>query len=143
MSFLSAPILEVGCPTEKAWPITSPFGAMDTNLRTLPHRGIDIGCPLETPVLACFDGVIVLQIKDEPGLKTGNCIWLNNYEKMAQAGYFHLSGFRFANPGQKVKQGDIIGYSGATGNVTGPHLHFQLNVLGKHDVYEPRFVFPG
>jgi len=44
--------------------------------------------------------------------------------------YLHLSGFN-ADTGQQVKRGDVIGFIGSTGRVTGPHLHLSLYVMGE------------
>ena len=93
-----------------------------------PHLAIDYAAPAGTPVSAIGDGTVIYK-----GWKGdyGNYVEIrhpNNYV----SGYGHLS--RFAESlkkGQKVKQGEIIGYVGATGLATGPHLDFSLSKDGK------------
>lgn len=121
--------------------VTSPFGAVgDTPLRDQPHKGIDFGCPVGTPLVACFDGKILIQRKFDDGSKLGTRLWLYNYKAGVRAGYCHMSEFHFYVPGEEVKTGDLIGYSGATGNVSAPHLHFQLENIHTGDIMEPIIV---
>ena len=93
-----------------------------------PHLAIDYAAPSGTPVSVIGDGTVIYKGWDDG---YGNYIKIrhpNNYE----TGYGHLS--RFANglkKGQKVKQGEIIGYVGATGLATGPHLDFSISENGK------------
>ena len=94
-----------------------------------PHMGIDYGAPRGTPVMAVGDGEVSVAARRGA---SGNMIALkhtSSYETM----YKHLS--RFADgikPGAKVSSGQIIGYVGATGRATGPHLHFELHVNGRY-----------
>ncbi|AZQ77671.1 hypothetical protein EJ997_10285 [Flaviflexus ciconiae] len=104
------------------------------------HAGIDWAVPVGTPVRAWRDGVITNQGWDTLAGRTG-------FGKvLAHAGgfgsyYGHLSrllGF----PGDRVRAGDVIGYSGNTGNSTGPHLHFEISKGGPHNVVNPlRYLF--
>lgn len=93
-----------------------------------PHLAIDYAAPSGTPVSAIGDGTVIYKGWNDG---YGNYIKIrhpNNYE----TGYGHLS--RFASglkKGQKVKQGEIIGYVGATGLATGPHLDFSISENGK------------
>lgn len=93
-----------------------------------PHLAIDYAAPSGTPVSAIGDGTVIYKGWNDG---YGNYIKIrhpNNYE----TGYGHLS--RFASglkKGQKVKQGEIIGYVGATGLATGPHLDFSISEDGK------------
>lgn len=99
------------------------------------HNGIDLKAALETPVYASEDGVVkTIQCWDghttnpQKMQSYGNMIDIvhNDYQgESLKTRYAHLSGFNTIL-GSKVKEGDIIGYSGATGNVTGPHLHFEV-----------------
>lgn len=86
-----------------------------------PHGGVDYGVPEGTPVYATKDGVLS-SLYDEGGF--GNYASINQ-EDGKTTYYGHLS--RISIPtGQKVKAGDLIGYSGNSGNSTGPHLHFEV-----------------
>jgi murein DD-endopeptidase MepM/ murein hydrolase activator NlpD len=93
-----------------------------------PHLAIDYAAPSSTPVSAIGDGTVIYKGWNDG---YGNYIKIrhpNNYETE----YGHLS--RFASglkKGQKVKQGEIIGYVGATGLATGPHLDFSISENGK------------
>ena len=107
--------------------LTSGFG-----VRTNPitgtirlHTGIDIGCQPGSPVVAAADGEVI-QTDYSGGY--GYAILIYHGGGFATF-YAHLSGFT-VSPGQKVKKGQVIGYSGATGWVTGPHLHFEVRING-------------
>lgn len=86
---------------------------------------IDFGLPSGTKVTAVFSGVIHLGSFDQAGY--GNYLWITNGSYRAI--YGHLSSFAVSD-GQGVSQGQVIGYSGSTGNSTGPHLHFSLRSGG-------------
>ncbi|MBS1170926.1 MAG: family metallopeptidase [Burkholderiaceae bacterium] len=89
------------------------------------HKGIDFAAPSGTPIKAAADGVVE-SAKYSGGY--GNLIVLKHWGQYSTA-YGHLS--RFASSlrkGQKVSQGDIIGYVGTTGMSTGPHLHYEFRV---------------
>ncbi|MGD9642713.1 MAG: peptidoglycan DD-metalloendopeptidase family protein [Elusimicrobiales bacterium] len=92
------------------------------------HNGIDYAAPPGTPVSAIADGVVSYK-----GWKGGygNFIELRHANSCV-TGYGHLRGFaRGLKRGQKVAQGQVIGYVGSTGLSTGPHLDFSLKVNGK------------
>jgi murein DD-endopeptidase MepM/ murein hydrolase activator NlpD len=91
------------------------------------HKGIDMAAPLGTPIRAAGDGTV-----DFAGVSNGygNMVVLKHWSNYSTA-YGHMS--RFASgmrKGQKVHQGDVIGYVGATGWATGPHLHYEFRVGG-------------
>lgn len=93
------------------------------------HRGVDYGAPTGTPVLATGDGRI-RSIGRNGGY--GNTVVLKHGGQYSTL-YAHLSGFKNGlKKGSKVKQGEVIGYVGATGLVTGPHLHYEFRVNGQH-----------
>ena len=85
------------------------------------HKGIDIPVPHNTPIYASLDGVILKAEHDKSGGRFILIIHENNYQTL----YAHLSQFK-VRKGEKVKKGEIIGYSGNTGRSTGPHLHYQV-----------------
>ncbi|RDH12535.1 M23 family metallopeptidase, partial [Tsukamurella pulmonis] len=87
------------------------------------HTGVDIGCPVGTPVYATIGGDV----------RTGRANWGSSYGTMilinddvdgSDWGYCHLSK-RVVGDGQRVATNQLIGYSGNTGNTTGPHLHLE------------------
>jgi murein DD-endopeptidase MepM/ murein hydrolase activator NlpD len=89
------------------------------------HKGIDFAAALGTPIRASGDGVI-----DFVGASGGygNLVVVKHWANYSTA-YAHMS--RFASgmrKGTKVSQGDVIGYVGATGWATGPHLHYEFRV---------------
>ncbi|GGY40196.1 M23 family metallopeptidase [Parvularcula lutaonensis] len=92
------------------------------------HAGVDFGAPRGTPVLAAGDGVVKLA---GPRGTFGNYIRLEHSEGLETA-YAHLNGFaKGLKQGQRVKQGEVIGYVGSTGRSTGPHLHYEVLVQGQ------------
>ena len=110
--------------------ITSRFGMRKHPilLYSISHSGVDFAAVIGTPVAAAADGKIVyigtkggygkyVQIKHGSGYSTAYA-HLNAYNKRLKVG-------------SKVKQGDIIAYSGNTGRSTGPHLHFEIIKNGK------------
>lgn len=127
-------------PFSKSFRISSRFGATDSELRTEPHKGVDFACPKGTPLIACFDGLILIQRDGSDNSRAGSRLWLYNYADDIRAGYFHMSEFKFDKAGENVKRGELIGWSGDTGNVSGPHLHFQLEGLKDGLPCEPIFI---
>lgn len=92
------------------------------------HRGVDYAAPTGTPVFAAGDGVITYR-----GWRGG----FGNKVKIKHAGryetiYAHFSRFGKFKNGDHVKQGDVIGYVGMTGFATGPHLHYEFRINGRH-----------
>lgn len=91
------------------------------------HNGVDYVAPMGTPIMAAGDGKVI-----ESAMKGAN----GNYVVIQHANgivtkYLHLSK-RDVKRGDKVKQGDIVGRLGATGRVTGAHLHYEFVVGGVH-----------
>ncbi len=97
--------------------------------RLRAHRGVDYAAPSRTPVKATGDGV-VSYLGRKGGL--GKAIILKHGRRYDTV-YAHLSRYRRGlRTGQRVKQGQIIGYVGMTGLATGPHLHYEFRVNGVH-----------
>jgi len=95
---------------------------------TKMHRGIDFAAPRGTPIMAASDGVV-----EEAGWRGdyGNFI-LIRHDGDYETAYAHLSRLtRGLRPGTPVRQGEVIGFVGATGRATGPHLHFEVRVRGE------------
>ena len=106
-----------------------------------PHLATDYAAPAGTPVSAVADG----NVRDfgKKG-EAGNMVILKHplgYETY----YLHLSKFaKGMSKGKKYRQGDIIGYVGATGTATGPHLDFRIKQNGKNINFEKmKRVSPG
>lgn len=93
------------------------------------HKGVDYAAPVGTPVRASGDGVISLA---ETQRGYGKVIEIQHGSSYSTL-YAHLNGFASGmKNGAKVKQGQIIGYVGKTGLVTGAHLHYEFRVNGVH-----------
>jgi murein DD-endopeptidase MepM/ murein hydrolase activator NlpD len=92
------------------------------------HKGTDFAAPRGTPIYAAGNGVIE---RVGPFSTFGNYIKIqhaNGYE----TAYAHMNGFaRGLKRGSHVRQGQIIGYVGTTGQSTGPHLHYEVYINGK------------
>ena len=92
------------------------------------HRGTDFAAPKGTPIMASGDGKIVRARWCGGG---GNCIKIKHNSTYSTV-YAHLSKFaRIAKEGNRVRQGQIIGYVGSTGMSTGPHLHYEVIENGR------------
>jgi murein DD-endopeptidase MepM/ murein hydrolase activator NlpD len=100
---------------------TDPFQGRRKN-----HKGVDIPGPVGTPIYATADGVI------------GRAQWVSGYGKYVeiehgnaiQTRYGHLSAMNVVS-GQRVRQGEIIGFMGSTGRSTGSHLHYEVRIAGE------------
>lgn len=93
------------------------------------HKGVDYSAPHGTAVKATSDGTVEFAGQQNG---YGNFIVLRHGEKYT-TGYGHLSGFASGlKPGNKVRQGEIIGFVGSTGWSTGPHLHYEFRINDVH-----------
>ncbi|MGG3561412.1 peptidoglycan DD-metalloendopeptidase family protein [Neobacillus rhizosphaerae] len=88
------------------------------------HKGIDIAGNLDTPILAVEDGVV---LKSYFSTTYGNVVFIKHPSNFVTV-YAHLNK-RNVMVGQSVKQGDMIGKMGKTGQATGTHLHFETHQL--------------
>lgn len=93
------------------------------------HKGIDYAAARGTPIKAAGDGRVMLAGRHGG---YGNAVIIqhgNSYKTL----YGHMQGFaKGVRTGTSVKQGQIIGYIGTTGLSTGPHLHYEFQVNGRH-----------
>ncbi len=116
-------------PFNGDYPISRPFIKNDP---TMPknlwdpiygptHRGIDWALPVGTPLVAAISGQVTAAGFSPDG--AGNIVVIKDGTLYVKC--FHMSAIS-VRVGQQVKEGDVIGASGATGNATGPHLHFQV-----------------
>tara|TARA_Y100001968_G_C19433550_1_gene758356 strand:- start:906 stop:2228 length:1323 start_codon:yes stop_codon:yes gene_type:complete len=93
------------------------------------HNGVDYAAKTGTPIMTTANGTVSFC-----GRKGGygNCVIIKHNDKYTTL-YAHLSKFKKGvSKGSYVKQGDIIGFVGSTGYSTGPHLHYEFMVNGKH-----------
>ncbi len=90
------------------------------------HTGVDISAVKGTPVRAAADGVVEHAEWSSGGY--GRLVVIDHGNGI-QTWYAHLSGFEVI-PGQEIRQGEILGYSGATGRATSAHLHFEVRRHG-------------
>ncbi len=107
--------------------VTSPYGTARIFNRMLKgfHSGTDFKAAVGTPIVAANSGRVVLA---KNRFFAGNSVLIDHGEGV-YTGYYHLS--RFAvEAGDFVEKGDLVGYAGATGRVTGPHLHFSTTLHG-------------
>jgi hypothetical protein len=109
--------------------VTATFGTFRTlngKVRSR-HMGTDYGARVGDPILAANNGRVVL---------ARNCFYAGNAVVLDHGGglfttYYHLTTFRVRD-GETVRRGQVLGTAGATGRVTGPHLHLGVKLLGTY-----------
>jgi murein DD-endopeptidase MepM/ murein hydrolase activator NlpD len=107
--------------------VSSPFG-----MRTHPvfgeprfHEGVDLTAPVGTPIYAAAEGTLELAAS---GHGYGKRVVLRHGDGYSTR-YAHLAAYAPGlKSGQRVEQGQVIGYVGRTGTTTGPHLHFEVRL---------------
>lgn len=105
-----------GVVTSESGSRTNPVNGNSEN-----HKGIDIGVPLNTEVMAVKGGEIT---KTGYSNSYGNYIGYKTYDGY-NVFYAHLNSVK-SKVGDVVSQGQVIAYSGSTGQSTGPHLHYEI-----------------
>jgi len=95
--------------------------------RIRPHNGIDYYAPRGTPVYSAGDGAVT---RSAYSRTNGHHVYVKHANSI-ETKYLHFTN-RAVKKGQKVKQGQTIGYVGSTGLATGPHLHYEFLVNGVH-----------
>lgn len=117
-------LLSMGCAIPR-WParapMTSAYGVRWMGWLPEVHRGVDLGVPEGTPIRAMAGGRVGFA-----GVQGGygNAVWIDHGGEVWTL-YAHLSEIQTAT-GREVGPGQVIGLSGSTGNVSGPHLHFEV-----------------
>jgi len=92
------------------------------------HKGVDYASPIGTKVKVTADGVVEF-VGKKGGY--GNVVMINHQGRYETV-YGHLSRFGNIRKGQRVSQGEVIGYVGMTGVTSGPHLHYEFKQAGVH-----------
>lgn len=111
------------------WPVIGRISGIYGSQRILngvprqPHAGVDIAAPTGTPVKAPADGVVSLAYDEM--FYSGKTLIIDHGHGLSTS-YLHLQKI-LVKDGQRVKQGEVIARVGATGRVTGPHLHWGMN----------------
>ncbi len=112
--------------------ITSPFNLQRKHpvLNTIKaHKGVDYGAPTGTPIKATADGMV----KYSGRRGTYGLTVILQHGKRYTTLYAHMNKIhKNTTVGKKIKQGEVIGYVGKTGRVTGAHLHYEFRVKGVH-----------
>lgn len=116
-------------PFLEEYPITMKYGAAPewyVKIAGYPHNGIDFAMKVGTPILAAAKGMICYadNVPDSDGMG------INIRHSWGLTQYWHLSRLT-AKITQEVNRADVIGYSGASGWATGPHLHFGVKRFDK------------
>lgn len=119
--------------------VTSAFGSrrVFNGKPHAPHKGTDMRCAEGSSVRSVAEGTVVLAEKQYFG---GNTVYIDHGQGVFST-YSHLSAFD-VSAGQRVRKGQVIGKSGSTGRVTGPHLHFGFIVQGIAADAVPMFKTP-
>ena len=122
--------------------VTSPFGWRwhPVTGQWSHHDGLDLAAPVGTPLYAPEGGVVarIDVAGGERGVINGNAVFVRAPSRVWA--FLHLSRVAVAF-GQTVRAGDVLGASGASGRVTGPHLHLQVTSLGGTPI-DPNGLFP-
>ena len=123
------PVAPIGFAKPAAGRYSSPYGAVRTYVpdgdcegRTSVHNGLDIAVPTGTPVVAPMGGTVILA---DPNLfYEGGCVFLDHGRGLVSV-LMHMSRID-VKAGDVIEQGEQLGLSGATGRVTGAHLHWAI-----------------
>lgn len=120
--------------TDEGWMVpidyvqnTSPFGDRDapTAGASSNHQGVDLAAPANTPIYASRSGTVCIATYSS---SAGYYVQIDHGDGYKSI-YMHMSYF-VVSVGQKVSQGELIGYCGSTGISTGDHLHFGISQNG-------------
>ncbi len=126
---LACALLSAGCAIPR-WPVdgpvSSPFGLRRQGLDFRIHRGIDIAVPVGTPVRTMAPG----RVHFAGSMSGYGLVVIIDHPRQVRTVYAHLSQI-YVNQGQSIQGRTVIGLSGATGRVTGPHLHFEIQRRGR------------
>lgn len=118
--------LPSGYPVE--CPLSSKWGMRrhPKRKKVLPHHGVDLGCPVGTVVRATADGTVL-----GAGESTRSGQWIRVVHAEGYGTVFAHLDTVLVRKGQRVAIGDTLALSGESGDVTGPHLHYEVNWGGR------------
>ena len=110
--------------------LTSAFGMRKHPVLkvTRMHNGVDMACAAGTPIYATRAGTVTTASYQANG--AGNYVSINHLDGFSSI-YMHMTHY-VVSKGQKVSQGQLIGYVGNTGISTGDHLHFGVSYAGTY-----------
>jgi murein DD-endopeptidase MepM/ murein hydrolase activator NlpD len=109
--------------------VSSTFGMRRHPIRgyNRMHKGVDFAAPTGTPIYAAGDGTVELL-----GTRSGYGKYIRiRHNGTLSTAYAHMSRYADLDQGDRVRQGQVIGYVGQTGDATGPHLHYEVLVDGE------------
>lgn len=124
------------------WPVTGRISGVFGSRRILngepkrPHSGVDVARPTGTPILAPAGGVVTLA---EPDMYFGGGTVLLDHGHWIESAFLHMSELN-VEVGQRVEKGELLGLVGATGRVTGPHLHWSVRWLALNRLVDPQLL---
>lgn len=125
-----------GATTDEGWKVpidyvavTSPFGDRDapTEGASTNHKGVDLAAPLNTPIYATRSGTVITASYNS---SSGYYVVIDHGDGYRST-YMHMT-YYIVSAGQRVSQGQTIGYCGSTGVSTGSHLHFGISQNGSY-----------
>lgn len=122
------------------WPVIGRISGVFGSQRILngepkrPHSGVDVAAPTGAPIRAPAPGIV--RLAEEDMYFEGGLVLLDHGHWLESA-FLHMSRID-VEPGQRVEKGDIIGAVGATGRVTGPHLHWSMKWAG--ELVDPQLI---
>jgi murein DD-endopeptidase MepM/ murein hydrolase activator NlpD len=114
------------CPLRLVWPLQAPVSSQFGPRGYGFHSGVDLAAASGTPVAATAEGQVVWAAPMAGGW--GNLV-IVRHRRGVESMYAHLSRIH-VSIGQQVRAGEQVGLVGATGDATGPHLHFEVRVRG-------------
>lgn len=116
-------------PVPSSHRITSDYGLREGGEY---HKGIDIGAPVGTPIVAVASGTVLSACR---GSSAGIWVIIEHGNRLISA-YMHMREYT-VSAGDKVEAGQVIGYVGMTGQTDGPHLHFAMAIRGEEKFWYP------
>ena len=119
--------------------ITGFYGSLYKNSAGVAyaHEGLDISMPEGTPIYAPADGIVAWADSQQSEQSPYGIYCRTYHPQLGICGFYgHLSRCD-VKTGNSVKQGQLLGLSGNTGNSTGPHLHFEIRLMTPTGAYRP------